>query len=330
MDTLHAVHFQRKPHFSDFSFERVFALVREHMPPDILCTPAVAARRSRGFWPRVVNCVWAAGRQKDINHVTGDIHYIAIFLRTRKTILTVHDMSSLQRLRGLRRFVYLLFWFYLPVWRAGRVTVISESSRRELIKHVPWARKKTTVVHDPCSPDFSYRPREFRTKSPRILFIGTRPNKNLTRVVAALRDIPCVLDIVGRLTDGQRAMLAASGITYEQSADLSDRQMVEKFTACDMLVFVSLYEGFGLPILEAQATGRPVVTADIFSMPETAGEGACLVDPYSVPAIRRGIKCIILDRKYREQLVTNGLENVKRYHPSIVAGQYVSVYRELV
>ncbi|MBN1999226.1 glycosyltransferase family 4 protein [candidate division KSB1 bacterium] len=330
MGTLNVVHYHRNPHSSDFSFERVFALVRKCMPTDISCSAVFAARKSQGFFPRAVNCLQAVKHQKDINHITGDIHYIAVFLRKRKTVLTIHDLSSLQRLKGIKRFIYLLFWFYLPVWRVNRVTVISEATRQELIQHVPWARNKVTVIHDPCSPEFIHRPRVFNTEKPRILQIGTRPNKNLPRLAAALKDIPCILDIVGRLTDEQGKLLEDLGLEYQQSADLSDQQVVEKFEACDMLAFVSLYEGFGLPILEAQATGRPVVTSNILSMPEVAGGGACLVDPYNTASIREGILKVIDDKENRSRLVAAGLENVKRFFPREIAERYAAVYREMV
>ncbi len=97
-----------------------------------------------------------------------------------------------------------------------------------------------------------------------------------------------------------------------------------------MLVFASTYEGFGLPIVEAQATGRPVVTSDTLSMPEVAGDAACLVDPFNVESIRNGILKVIQDTGYREQLVQNGLKNVERFKPESVAMQYLALYRELV
>ena len=94
-----------------------------------------------------------------------------------------------------------------------------------------------------------------------------------------------------------------------------------------MISFCSLLEGFGLPILEAQATGRPVITSNLSSMPEVAGNGALLVDPYDVNAIRKGILRIIQDGALRENLIVKGLENVKRFSPQKVADAYVELYR---
>ena len=97
-----------------------------------------------------------------------------------------------------------------------------------------------------------------------------------------------------------------------------------------MVVFTSTYEGFGLPILEAQATGRPVVTSDLCSMPEVAGKSACLVDPYDENSIRSCIMQIIEDTAYREWLVDEGLRNVEKYQPKEIARRYFTLYREIL
>ena len=84
-----------------------------------------------------------------------------------------------------------------------------------------------------------------------------------------------------------------------------------------------------MPILEAQATGRPVVTSNVASMPDVAGDAACLVDPFSTDAIRDGVLRVIDDADYREELVRRGFENVKRFHPDVIADAYYSLYRKI-
>jgi glycosyltransferase involved in cell wall biosynthesis len=96
-----------------------------------------------------------------------------------------------------------------------------------------------------------------------------------------------------------------------------------------MVVFASLYEGFGLPILEAQATGRPVITSNFGAMKEAAGEGALFVDPYSVESIRSAILRIKNEPQLREELVRKGRENVARFRPEAIARQYAEIYRSL-
>jgi glycosyltransferase involved in cell wall biosynthesis len=95
------------------------------------------------------------------------------------------------------------------------------------------------------------------------------------------------------------------------------------------VVFASTYEGFGMPIVEANATGRPVVTSNIGPMPEVAGSAACLVDPFDCSSIREGIVRVIGDADYRSHLVAGGFENVKRFQADVIAAQYAAVYREV-
>jgi glycosyltransferase involved in cell wall biosynthesis len=110
---------------------------------------------------------------------------------------------------------------------------------------------------------------------------------------------------------------------------LTDEELVEAYRRCDMVVFASLYEGFGLPILEAQAMGRPVITSNFGAMREAAGDGALLVDPYSVEAIRDAVLRIKREPALREDLIAKGLRNAERFRAEAVAERYAEVYREI-
>ena len=145
----------------------------------------------------------------------------------------------------------------------------------------------------------------------------------------ALRDLPCKLIIIGSLSPEQRDRLEHCAIHYVSHTNLTEKDLIEQYVSADILIFASLYEGFGMPILEAQATGRPVITSNLYSMPEVAGGAACLVDPYDVGAIRAAVLRLCQDDAYREQLVAAGLENVKRFDPATIAGQYAAVYDSL-
>jgi len=111
--------------------------------------------------------------------------------------------------------------------------------------------------------------------------------------------------------------------------DIHDDEIVREYLNADMLVFVSTYEGFGLPILEGQAAGRPVITSCLSPMKEVAGGGACLVDPYSIVDIREGVLRVIHDSQYRAMLIQAGFDNVRAYSPKNVARQYSSLYEAL-
>jgi len=322
-------HFQRRPQAGQVSVERVFAALRASMPPGIVCRVFVSRFVSRGILRRLYNMVEATFHQSDINHITGDVHFLALLLHKNRTVLTIHDSASLERLKGARRAVLRWFWYVLPIARARVVTVISESSKKELLHHVRCDAEKIRVIPSCISGDFGPDPKEFNAGQPRILQVGTAANKNALRVAEALQGIACEWLIIGAVSPAQEQSFRALGLNYIAPGPLDAQRVHEAYRSCDMLVFASTYEGFGLPILEANAVGRPVVTSNILSMPEVAGNAACFVDPYNTASIRAGILRVIAEPEYRAELVANGFRNVERFSAAKVAAQYVGIYREL-
>jgi glycosyltransferase involved in cell wall biosynthesis len=137
------------------------------------------------------------------------------------------------------------------------------------------------------------------------------------------------LNVIGKLTAVQQELLRRCGINYNNIPRATDIQVLDSYRTCDLVAFASTYEGFGLPILEAQATGRPVITSNLSSMPEAAGSAACFVDPLNVESIRAGILRVWHDAAYRQNLVEAGFENVKRFRPEAIAAKYAGLYEEL-
>ena len=323
------VHFMRKPRANVFSIERLYEDVRGAMTEDLPMRVWTCAHDSSGLWPRLRDA-WAARKaQGDVNHVTGDTHYLTYFLDRRRTVLTVADLVSLGRLRGLKRWLLWLFWYWLPVKRSFKVVTISECTRAALLKSVRCDPAKVSVIHCPVSAEFQPRPSNWNAERPRVLQIGTTSNKNIERVAEALSGIPCCLVVIGPITEAQIVVLVKHGVSYESLVGLTRAALVEQYTKADMLLFASTYEGFGLPIVEANAVGRPVVTSNLSSMPEVAGRAACLVDPYRVEDIRAGVLKVFGDAGYREQLIEAGFENAKRFRAEAVAAQYAALYREV-
>ena len=290
---------------------------------------AVMPHLSQGFRPRLANARWAAQQQSDVNHVTGDVHYISLSLDPRRTILTIHDCGDLKRLRGWRRAVFKRFWFDLPVRGVCRVTVISEETRRELVRIVPEADEKTLVIPNAVSSMYQPCFREFCSERPVLLHIGSKPNKNVARLAAALEGLPVRLWIVGRLAEHDRQELSRRGIEFTAEEGLHEQQLYQRYCDADIVCFASTYEGFGMPIIEAQWVERPVVTSNCSAMPEVAGDGACLVDPYDPGSIRRGIQRVSKDKAYRRSLLEAGRRNRERFRLERVARMYVDLYGEV-
>ena len=322
---------QRRPHGAQVSIERVFEQVRRGLGAEVACETHVSPCPSKGLGPRLRNlwAVWSAGRGK-VCHITGDVHYLALALPGRRLVLTIHDCAILHRLRGWRRELVRRLWFVWPVRRAAVVTTISEATRADLRQWLPpklW--QKVRVIPNCVRSEFVATPKEWNAGSPVFLQVGTGWNKNLPRVAEALRGLACRLWIVGPVDDSQQAFLQSCELDFECLGRLSDADLAAAYRRCDSLIFVSLFEGFGLPILEAQATGRPVITSNRGSMLEVAGEAACLADPDDVTAIRAAVQRVMQDAALRESLVLQGLANVRRFQAAAVAASYRAIYQEL-
>jgi len=325
---LDVVHLTRRPHPHQRSIEIVFETVRAHLPPGVAVRVVTSSHYSSGVAPRLRAVLEARRLQGAVTHVVGDIHFVTVLLRRRSTVLTIHDVEFLGRTGVLKHLLYSWLWLRLPIARSAVVTVPSEGSRQDLVAtlgHDPGLR----VVPNPLRPQFVHVPRGERAGPPVILLMGTWPSKNLPRSAQALRGLPVRVVLVGPVDDLQRALLddAVPGWTHHPGPD--DDEVVRLLRECDLLLFPSLQEGFGLPIIEAQATGRPVVTSDREPMAEVSGRAAVLVDPEDVASIRAGVLRVLEDDQLAERLVLGGLGNVQRFSPRAVAAQYAAIYAEL-
>jgi glycosyltransferase involved in cell wall biosynthesis len=119
-------------------------------------------------------------------------------------------------------------------------------------------------------------------------------------------------------------------IEYNCSVNLDLEALISKYKEADIVTFVSIHEGFGLPIIEANAIGRVVLTSNISSMPEIGGDAAYYVDPYDVSSIRAGIMELIRNDNKRNQLVANGLGNINRFDPKFIAEKYSILYSKML
>ena len=309
-----------------YSIETLFSAVAQALRPevDVLEYSLVS---KWGSWRDLV----ALYRLKaDVYHVTGDVQHVAWILPRAKTVVTVHDLNHyLRGLRGFRRWLFKKLWFDGPLPRVAAVTAISEETKSNLRVHCPAISKEIRVIENCLSPQYRPEPLNFNERLPRILFVGSAPHKNLRRLSAALQGTPCKLVIVGLLADSTKEDLRRLGLDFENHVGLTDEALYRQYVDSDLVAFVSEREGFGLPIIEAQATGRPVVASNVSPMREVAGDGACLVNPFDVSEIRAGILRVIEDPNYRETVVAHGFQNVRRYSAGSIAAEYLGLYQEV-
>jgi glycosyltransferase involved in cell wall biosynthesis len=256
---------------------------------------------------------------------------VAAFLQKKKTVLTIHDCGSLHETTGIKRKILKYFWFDMPVAKSAQITANSTATKNDIHEQTGCAKDKISVVYICVGEHFQPQPKNFNAENPRILHIGTAPNKNLERLIPALNNIPCTLVIVGKISDATKKLLQENNIQAECiERRLTDQEILEQYQQCDILSLVSTLEGFGMPIVEANAVGRVVITSNTTSMPEIASDAAVLVDPFDVANIREGFLKIIQNPTLREEFINNGLKNHLRFQPKQLAEQYAEIYQSLI
>nr|WP_321410919.1 glycosyltransferase family 1 protein [uncultured Carboxylicivirga sp.] len=362
MKKVNVTFFFRKPQPQYFSIEKVFEQIINNLPPEVEHHSYQLKTGTNGWWGRIKALVEVWRNKGAINHITGDITFIALALPRKGLVVTYHDLESLTQYKGWQLAILKYLWVKIPVRRAQVVTAISNHTKEQLIKWTGCDPVKIKVIHNPLPDKINYSPKEFNSECPHILVMGTKDNKNVegvfeavfqlkSRKVEKLKSLKVdevedrspdsrpgknkhhapdtghfKLIVVGKMTEQQKALEDEYQLDIENLIQVPYEQILDAYKRCDILCFPSFYEGFGLPIIEAQAIGRPVITSDVGSMKEVAGEGAFLVDPYKIDDLRLAISNSFENEGLRNILVEKGLENVKRFAVSMIARQYAEVY----
>jgi glycosyltransferase involved in cell wall biosynthesis len=270
-------------------------------------------------------------------------------------VVTVHDLTFFRfpdTLPPLRR-VYLRAATRSATRRALRVIAVSRQTRDDLVQYLDVPAEKVDVVHNGVAESFHPAPAEevalFRQRRglPRrfLLFLGTlEPRKN---VVSLLEAFAGWREQAGRDggQEGIKLVVAgAKGWYFErifaraEQLGLGDEVLFPGFLpagelpwwyrAADCFIYPSVYEGFGLPVLEAMACGTPVITSSVSSLPEVAGSAAIMVDPQDVPALAEAIGRVVRDAGLREMMRHAGLQQAARFSWDQAAAQTATVYRQ--
>lgn len=321
---------ERKPSGS-VSIERVFEQIAKSLPGDRFDIERQQMPYGDGVTGILMNLFFFSAKSADIYHITGQIHYIALRLPKKKTVLTVHDLVFLHRRSGLRRFVLKWLFLKLPLKKLDFVTTISSSTKDEILKFNFVDKHKIRMIENPMIEGFEPgNEKSFDEICPVILQIGTAENKNLINLIQALRGLKCKLRIIGSLDAKVLETLRSCEIDYENAFGLNQNDIATEYRRADIVTFCSTYEGFGLPIIEAQAMRKPVITSNRSPMKEVAGDGAVLIDPDDVSSIRNGILKFIEDADFRNRIIDAGEKNIRRFDPGRIASQYAEVYDQLL
>ena len=272
--------------------------------------------------------VYKRREKNKIHHITGDIHYCVLVLLGFKSVLTVHDLAFIKNTNNrLKKFLIFLFWYYLPIKFATKVVCISEKTKKEIQYYIK--RKDIDVITNPISNEFINVYKEFNFKKPNILHIGTGWNKNLTNVIKSLQGINCTLRVIGKVNNKDLKLLKMLNIDFSNVFDINDNEILEEYIKADIISFPSIFEGFGMPIIEGQAIGRVVLTSNISPMKEIGNTSVELVDPSCVESLKNSFITLINNKEYRDSLIDKGLENVKKFSPDKVVADYKNIYNQI-
>jgi glycosyltransferase involved in cell wall biosynthesis len=251
-------------------------------------------------------------------------------------VVTIHDLSFERHPELMGRRDRLVFRTMVPrsVRQAARVLAVSEWTKRDLVEHYGIPEQKIVVT--PNGIDSLFEPNGARRNgAPYVLFVGTlQPRKDPLAALEALALVDADLRLVLVGPDkgsGAEARRRASKLglhgRVEFAGHVEKQELAELYRGAACLVFPSRYEGFGLPVVEAMASGTPVVATAAGSIPEIAGDAAVLVEPGDPVALAGGIERALADR---ERLVSVGLERARRFTWAETARRTLAVYQELL
>jgi glycosyltransferase involved in cell wall biosynthesis len=238
-------------------------------------------------------------------------------------VVTVLDLAVLRHPEFFNRWTRRYSRSLVPrvVRAADRLIAISEFTKRELVELLRVREEHVHVV--PVPPREGFSPDGPAAEGDYVLAVGTlEPRKNLQRLVEAARQADLELRVVGARGWGA---VEADGRGIRWLGEVPDEDLRALYRGASCLAYPSLYEGFGIPILEAMASGTPVVTSAGGSTEEVAGGAAVLVDPLDPSSIAGGIAEAV---RRRDQLVPAGLERARDFSWADVAERTVEVYRE--
>lgn len=262
--------------------------------------------------------------------------FIAPFSSKTPDVITVHDLTHLHYYSAAHKLYYdfLLKNIYK---KTSRIVTVSEFTKNELMEWGGFSSEKIDVVYNSVESGFNFNVEAINLEWPYIFYAGNRRGyKNINRMIEAysLSELPGAgvkLLLTGKFEPKIGALLDQLNIEtmVEFSGFIPDDDLPRYFKGALAVVYISLYEGFGLPILEGMATGVPVITSNLSCMPEIAGNAAFLVDPLNLEEISNAMNKIAADEYFRNSLIVAGLNRSKDFSWDVSSRKFWDIIREV-
>jgi glycosyltransferase involved in cell wall biosynthesis len=298
-----------------------------------------------------IHVPWTLRReQPDVFHAP---HYVLPPAVRRRSIVTIHDCIHImfpQYLPNRMAYAYAKASMWSATRQSNRILTVSEASKRDIMRFFNVPADKIVVVYNAIDERFRVPPSEEAIARVReryqldrrfVLYAGNiRPHKNLVRLIEAFADLRTngfedvtlliIGDEISKLPALRRAVHSHKLHKHVRFLGyLSDDMLAILYRLASVFVFPSLYEGFGLPPLEAMASGTPVVTSNVSSLPEVTGGAAILVDPYEVDSIREGIQRVLTDPGLCEELRAKGIARSREFSWEASVARTREIYEEV-
>ena len=293
----------------------------------------------------------------DLARVRADLfhapHYVLPALTPCRSIVTIHDCIHLrfpQYLPSRLAHTYARVSFWIAANRSARVLTVSEASKRDIMRFCPIPEEKIDVIYNAIDDRFSQPPPETQITQVReryqlhdrfLLYSGNvKPHKNLERLIDAFarlrrhgfEDLKLLItgSEISRYATLRRAVHRYNLHQHVRFLGfLSPETLATLYRLADGFVFPSLYEGFGLPPLEAMASGTPVLTSNVSSLPEVVDDAALLVDPYDSASIADGMRQILCDDALRARLISRGRVRAASFSWEESVNRVLTIYRRV-
>jgi len=270
-----------------------------------------------------------------------------------RTLLTVHDLSFVRAPEATTPVLKAYLDHVVPrsVRRADHVLADSQATKDDLVEFYGTPAEKITVLLSGVNPGFGpvqseevrkmVRQRYHLPENPYVFSVGTvQPRKNYARLILALAALGPEFENFHLVIAGGRGWLETPIFRAVEDNSLTERvhfigfaqdqDLPALYAEAACLAYPSLYEGFGFPVLEAMACGTPVITSNISSMPEVAGDAALLVDPYDVEALTDALRRVLTDETLRADLISRGFRQVTDFTWERAARQLKDVYQQML